>query len=219
MDRRRRGAIRLGRAPSPLSGVRRSALRPCQAGARPAPTPVSSVTTPRNRKTLRSGARSVPAGASIMVPIVGSAQYANSRPTAAEIAPSARLSVTSCRTRRPRLAPSAARTPISRSRVMAVEMSTVATFAHASSSTSAITANTKTVVESASDAAMRPRPACGSSRTRTADSPAVAAGSPAATPLSCVSASASETPGSNRPKTWIPVSGVRLTGAVARPAR
>ena len=71
IDRSRRGVTRFSRAPSPLSGVKRSAPRLCHAGASPAPTPLTSVTIPRNRYTLRSGARSMPGGASSMVPIIG----------------------------------------------------------------------------------------------------------------------------------------------------
>ncbi len=184
MERRRRGDARSWRAPSPLSGVRRSAPRLCHAGATPAPAPMISVAAARNRYTSRSGVRSAPAGASSIVPIVGTAQYANVAPTVEAITPRARLSVTSCRTIRQRLAPSAARTPISRSRVMAVEMRTVATFAHDSNKTRPITAITKTVMASVVDADWRPKPTLGSSLTRSGDS----ACSAAATPLSCPSA-------------------------------
>ena len=66
--------------------------------------------------------------------IAGSAAYASAVPTAPAASASSRLSVSNCCTSRPRPAPSAARTVISRCRAAALESIRFETFAHAISS-------------------------------------------------------------------------------------
>ena len=65
--------------------------------------------------------------------------HARARPAAAPNADSTRLSVSNCRTRRPRPAPMASRTPISRRRATPRASSMPITFAHATSRTTPTT--------------------------------------------------------------------------------
>ena len=58
--------------------------------------------------------KSIEAGTRAVVARIGTSQTVKSRPVTPPTTPSDRLSVMSCRTMRPRLAPSASRTPISR---------------------------------------------------------------------------------------------------------
>ena len=98
----------------PLSGDAKLPRSACLAGARPAPSPASTETIPRKRYTRMSGAKSIDAGTRATLARIGTSQTVKSNPVTPPTSPSERLSVMSCRTMRPRLAPSASRTPISR---------------------------------------------------------------------------------------------------------
>ena len=110
-----------------------------QAGARPNNNPVSTVIPRANTTTVLSmvtvGNGRTPKGRPTL--ISRTAQTATAIPRRPPIEASTRLSTSSCLSRRLRLAPSAVRTAISRSRAIARLSNRFATLAHAISSTHA----------------------------------------------------------------------------------
>ena len=129
-----------------LSAVVKSWLVARHAGTKPKSTPVSSETASVKASTRQFRLRSTPLG-KIPVSLSVSArsalllQNAKSTPTAPPNAASSTLSVSSCRTRRQRPAPTASRTLISALRKAARASNRFATLAHAISSTSVTTMN------------------------------------------------------------------------------
>ena len=109
------------------------------AGTRPAATPAPAANAAVNRKARVSRRNSKviengPMGSSAAA-TVRSRLQARVSPAPAPRHDRTRLSVNNCRTRRPRLAPTASRTPISRRRAAARASSMPMTFAHATSRT------------------------------------------------------------------------------------
>ena len=109
------------------------------AGTRPAATPAPAANAAVNRKARASRRNSKviengPMGSSAAA-TVRSRLHARARPAPAPRHDRTRLSVNNCRTRRPRLAPTASRTPISRRRAAARASNMPMTFAHATSRT------------------------------------------------------------------------------------
>ena len=129
-----------------LSEVAKSKLVERQAGARPNSAPVSSETVIVKTSTLHFRLRSTPVGRNLGPRSVRATsallpQKAKSTPTAPPNAASNTLSVSSCRTRRQRPAPTASRVVISALRKADRASNRFATLAHAISSTSATTMN------------------------------------------------------------------------------
>ena len=115
----------------------KSVFAACQAGAMPNSSPVTIVSANANSSTVAS-MRTSGTGrrfAGITASIASTAHSAASNPAAPPIDDSTRLSTSSCRSSRPRLAPSAVRTAISFCRDAARASSRFATFADAISST------------------------------------------------------------------------------------
>ncbi len=135
----------------------------CSAGARPNTTPVSSATAAVNRSAFRSSRIDVrpstvrpPMRRPNAVPLAGLITLSARTPTnaipspaAALAADSSTLSVSSCRTSRARLAPTARRMAISRLRTVPRANSRLAMFTHAINSTKLTAPNsTRTAVRS-----------------------------------------------------------------------
>ena len=115
----------------------------CSAGAAPKTRPVRIDRTRENASTRRSRLKSSAIGSA---PAGGGAAWndcttsqARNTPAAPPIADSSTLSVSSCRTMRQRLAPSASRIATSRRRAAAFDSSRFATLAHAINSTAPTT--------------------------------------------------------------------------------
>ena len=129
--------------PAPFSAgtsIGRDALN---AGAMPKSTPVAHESSSAKSSTHRSIVKSKASGSA---PAGGGAArnaaaipQASAMPAIPPMTASRTLSVSSWRSRRPRLAPSASRTAISRCRAAALESSRLATFAQAISSTAPTT--------------------------------------------------------------------------------
>ena len=125
------------RPASPLSADGSERRTICKAGARPNRMLLTMEMARAKTSVRRSSA------ASSMIDCSGgknpgstsAVQSENSRPSAPPASASTTLSVTSCRSTRARLAPSARRIAISRFRVVALEMTSAARFAHAMRST------------------------------------------------------------------------------------
>ena len=105
------------------------------AGARPNRSPVSRVTPAENASTFQLGEKCRSELRMLALAMAETPHHAHSTPTAPPAADSARLSTRSCRISRPRVAPMASRTAISRRRPLARESSRLATLAQAISST------------------------------------------------------------------------------------
>ncbi len=108
------------------------------AGSRPKTTPVTSVSPNVNARMRASGSGRIRSGCPSEGTSAISARVstnASARPAAPPANDNARLSTSSCFTRRPREAPSESRTAISFCRMNPRAMSRFATFAHAISST------------------------------------------------------------------------------------
>jgi hypothetical protein len=117
--------------PASFSAVLTSVFAACHAGARPKTTPVSSV-TPIANATTRGSTPTSGTGSTFGGSVDSSqltAHVAPSRPSTPPMPESTTLSTRSCRIRRPRPAPSAARTAISLWRSSARASSRFATFA------------------------------------------------------------------------------------------
>ena len=122
------------------------------------------------RRACRAQCRCV-TGTRATLARTGISQIVNSRPVAPPTRPSERLSVSSWRPIRPRAAPSASRTPISRWRAIALARRRFATLTHASSSTRPIDRHHDDDDERDREAFFPPRPANGSKRTPVRASP------------------------------------------------
>ena len=122
---------------------------PCSAGSSPNSRQAISDSNALNASTVVSGERPTPAdGATRDINRAG-AQNAIPTPRVPAMSASTRLSVSSCRAMRPRLAPSDSRTAISRRRAAALASSRLPTLAHASDSTSITAASTGVNIERA----------------------------------------------------------------------
>ncbi len=119
------------------------------AGTSPNSSAVPRLSSSVNATTRPSGVKSTITASGALAtsrsPATRTAHAAPASPSAPPIAASTRLSINSCRTSRPRLAPNASRTEISRPRVVARASSRFATFAQAMSSTSPTTPNNAAV--------------------------------------------------------------------------
>ena len=116
----------------------------CSAGARPKATPVASVSSAANANTVASRPTSLTRGAfdGASETSPPTAQTPNTSPTAPPRPARSTLSVSSCRTTRARVAPSATRTASSRPRAEPRASSRFAMFAHAIRSTKPTAPNT-----------------------------------------------------------------------------
>lgn len=147
-DERSRAVARLSPARIPLRRSPKSSERAtCHAGAAPKSSPVATATSTVYRST--SGwipMRIQYVGSSgIVAMFTRSIQAASTTPTTAPARASSTLSVSSWRTMRPRPAPIAVRTAISRLRSAARASIRFATFAHAMSSTKATAPSRRTI--------------------------------------------------------------------------
>ena len=129
------------RAPPCLTASTRSTFEAWSAGTRPNNRLVASETIKVKVRTLPSMLLSVPRTTAdgLNATSARAPQKASRVPPAPATSASSRLSVINCLTIRPRPAPSAVRTAISRVRVVALPRSSVAVLAHAISSTTPTT--------------------------------------------------------------------------------
>ena len=125
--------------PSSRSVVLRSTFESCSAGKAPKMIPVRSEIASVNRSTRRSMLMGMPCGIWPAAQVTSARVAIQLSPTPSMPATSASstLSISSCRTISPRLAPSAVRTAISLLRARARESSRLVTLAHAISRTRA----------------------------------------------------------------------------------
>ena len=147
----------LPRLPSSLRAWMVSGFEACSAGARPNNTPVTTEIASANSIVVWSIRRPRSIGMSIggtNAMITSMVQYAMATPSAPATAASAIDSVSSWRTRRPRLAPSDSRTATSRRRPTAFDSSRFATLAHAITST--ITTSTDSTASTGASAVAAP---------------------------------------------------------------